>query len=98
MSQADFDSAARRYAAFKGKPDTRGIEAESSGPAGGTHRGVNRMVFKSTMEDNEGTRQCVSITIEQLDGLLDRQPAQPQISDFTLTAVPGDVHALAGEQ
>jgi hypothetical protein len=88
VSQREFELAARRYAAFKGKPDTRGIEAESSGPAGGNHRGVNRMVFKSTMEDNEGTRRRVSITIEQQDSLLDRQPAQPQISDFTLTDVP----------
>jgi hypothetical protein len=84
VSQPDFELAARRYAAFKAKPDTRGIEAESSGPAGGSHRGVNRMVFKSTMEDDEGTRQRVSITIEQQDDLLGRQPAQPRISDFTL--------------
>ena len=88
VSQDEFELAARSYAAFKGKPDTRGIEAESSGPAGGSHRGVNRMVFKSTMEDNEGTRQRVSITIEQQDDLLGRQPAQPRISDFTLTDVP----------
>ena len=88
VSQEEFERAARRYAAFKGKPDTRGIEAESSGPAGGDHRGVNRMVFKSTMEDNEGTRRQVSVTIQQQDSLLDRQPAQPRISDFTLTDVP----------
>jgi hypothetical protein len=88
VSQQEFELAARRYAAFKGKPDTRGIEAESSGPAGGDHRGVNRMVFSSTMEDREGARRTLSITVEQQDPVLDREPAQPRVDNFEVTDSP----------
>ena len=74
VSREQFEQTAQRYLAFNRKPDARGVESGSSGPAGGDHRGPNRMVFTHTLEDQEGTRRQSSITVEQQDSLLESRP------------------------
>jgi hypothetical protein len=87
VSREQFEQTAQRYLAFKRKPDARGIESESSGPAGGDHRGPNRMVFTHTLEDQQGTRRQSSITVEQQDSLLKSRPPPPRVGEFKVSNV-----------
>jgi hypothetical protein len=87
VSQEAFNERARRYRAFKKRPDTQGIESGSSGPVGGDYRGPNQMVFTSTLEDGAGKQLQYSITVVQVDSIFYRRPPPPQVGEFTVQEV-----------
>jgi hypothetical protein len=87
VSQEAFNERARRYSAFKQRPNTRGIEGGASGPVGGDYRGQNQMVFTSTLEDGAGERLQNSIAVLQADSIFYRRPPPPQVGEFTVEEV-----------
>lgn len=84
VSRAAFEETARRYLAFKQKPDAQCIEAGTSGPAGGDYHGPNRMTFTCTFEDREKNRLQSSVSVLQEDSLLYRRPPPPRVDEFTV--------------
>jgi hypothetical protein len=88
VSRAAFEERVHRYLAFKQKPGAQGIEAGTSGPAGGDYRGPNQMTFTGTWEDGVGSRLQTSITVVQEDSILYRRPPPPRVGEFTVEEVP----------
>jgi hypothetical protein len=75
----------RRYLDFKQKGDAQGVSGHSSGPAGGDVQGPNRMVNTHTLEDRDGNRLSITVTVIQEDSFFSRRPPPPRIEMVSLT-------------
>jgi hypothetical protein len=87
VSRGAFEERVGHYLAFQRKPGTQVVAGRASGPIAGDHRGPNRMALTDTLEDGEGNRLQMSITVMYEDSILYRRPPPMRVGEFTVEEV-----------